>query len=214
MLGPACHKVASYASTRSAWCFNNLQKERINAKSPDLTQRNSFTPGKKMDVSPQRSGKATVLSRPSCDYKHSASSYLWLFSLCSRKIKAVYFSPLLSKTLGSLLILFPIHLWVYFLFQLLEHYKAPQCLKVECEGPELPAHYTPCLRMQLVILFFFNMKNIYLIASLLLFIWYLKPPIISVVQHVSIIVLLFICFSAKFSCSHAKRFPLADYIFE
>lgn len=75
VLGPACHKVASYASTRSAWCFNNLQKERINAKSPDLTQRNSFTPGKKMDVSPQRSGKATVLSSPSCDYKHSASSY-------------------------------------------------------------------------------------------------------------------------------------------
>lgn len=88
VLGPACDKVANYANTCSVWCFNNLQKERINAEPPDLTHRNSFTPGKKMGGSPQRSVKATVLSNPSCDYKHSASSYLRLFSCCSRKRKA------------------------------------------------------------------------------------------------------------------------------
>lgn len=94
VLDPACDKVTSYANTLSAWCFNNLQKERINTKPPDLTHRNTFTTGKKMGVSPQKSVKATVLSSPSCDYKHSAKSYLWLFSLCSRKIKPVEFSQL------------------------------------------------------------------------------------------------------------------------
>lgn len=76
VLGPACDKVASYANTRSVWCFNNLEKERINAEPPDLTQRNYFTPGKKMCGYPQRSVKGTALSNPSCDYEHSASSYL------------------------------------------------------------------------------------------------------------------------------------------
>lgn len=52
------------------------KKKKINGKPPDLTHRNSFTPGKKMGGSPQRSVKATVLSNPSCDCKHLASSYL------------------------------------------------------------------------------------------------------------------------------------------
>lgn len=37
-----------------------------------------------------------------------------------------------------------------------------------------------------IILFFFNLKNISLIISSLLFIWYLKRPIINVVQHFSV----------------------------
>lgn len=165
VLGPACDKVASNANVCSARCFNNLQKRGlVQNLLIGLLEAVVLSQGRKWmflhtDLLWRR---LRWISQAVITRGFSQQLFVSVFPL-QQESKGWLVQPdvsLLSETLGSLLALFPIRLRVCFLFQQLGHRGAFQCLQVKHGGPSLPTHYTSCLSGGLIILFFFNLKNI------------------------------------------------------